>query len=113
MELSYYIECYEEHVLSKRSEVPPLWCNSQKVLLLSNREETNVPMLISANGEFFWISYMWSNILGKNETNFGFVYEQETQVDGSCGFMLQNQMWIAGGWGNNGANRRQAFGFYA
>ena len=25
--------------------------------------------------------------------------------------MLQNQMWIAGGWGNNGANRRQAFGF--
>ena len=26
---------------------------------------------------------------------------------GSCGFVLQNEFWIGGGWGNDGANRRQ------
>ena len=28
-------------------------------------------------------------------------------MDGSCGFVLQNEFWIGGGWGNDGANRRQ------
>ena len=107
MEVSYYIECYEEHKLSKRSEVSPLWCHSEKVLLLSNREETNVPMLISSNGEGFFIACVWLIVKGKSETDFTFVYEEGTQADGSCGFILQNEIWIAGGWGNNGANNRQ------
>ena len=38
-----------------------------------------------------------------------FIYEEETQVDGSCSFVLQNEFWVGGGWGNNGANRRQVF----
>ena len=28
-------------------------------------------------------------------------------MDGSCGFVLQNEFWVGGGWGNNGANKRQ------
>ena len=28
-------------------------------------------------------------------------------MDGSCGFVLQNDFWVGGGWGNNGANKRQ------
>ena len=44
---------------------------------------------------------------GYSVTNISFFYNENTQVDGSCGFILQNELWIAGGWGNNGANKRQ------
>ena len=55
--------------------------------------------------------YAYFILSGKTQQNLRLAYEEQTQIDGSCGFVLKNELWVAGGWGNNGANRRQAHVF--
>ena len=57
--------------------------SNTEVLILSTRFPEHVPII--------------TNTTGRSDRNFFFLYEDETQVSGSCGVTWRNQLFIFGG----------------